>query len=127
MVAQVLIDGRYQGGRPPDGYLVADSGPHPHPRKAQEGQRPRHLVIDDEAAPIVQRIFDLYLAGWGIRAIAEQLNRDGAPCPSAHAPRQNSHRRMDGWQHSAVVAILSRIRGTPGTRSTVGGRRSRSN
>jgi hypothetical protein len=26
---RVLIDGRYQGGGPPYGYLVADSGPHP--------------------------------------------------------------------------------------------------
>ena len=112
MAAQVLIDGRYQGGRPPYGYLVVDGGPHPHPRKAQEGQRLRHLVIDSEAAPVVQRIFDLYLAGWGRKAIAEQLNRDGVPCPSAHAPGQNSHRRMDGWQHSTVAAVLENPRYT---------------
>jgi hypothetical protein len=30
-------------------------------------------VVDDEAAPIVQRIFDLHLAGWCRKAIAEQL------------------------------------------------------
>ncbi|GAA0946545.1 recombinase family protein [Kribbella koreensis] len=112
MAAQVLIDGRYQGGRPPYGYLVVDGGPHPHPRKAQEGQRLRVLVVDDAAAAVVQRIFEMYLAGWGSKAIAEQLNRDGVPCPSAHAPQQNRHRKMDGWQHSAVVAILENPRYT---------------
>ena len=67
MAAQVLIDGRYQGGRPPYGYLVADAGPHPNPRKAQEGHRLRVLVIDEPAAEVVRRIFELYLQGWGRR------------------------------------------------------------
>lgn len=59
---------------------------------------------------MVQRIFKLYLAGSGNKAIAEQLNRDGVPCPSAHAPRQNRHRKMDGWQYSGVVATLRSFR-----------------
>lgn len=112
MASQVLIHGRYQGGRPPYGYLVADAGPHPHPRKAQEGQRLRVLPVDEFAAAVVQRIFDLYLQGWGNKAIAELLNREGIPCPSAHMPRQNRHRKMDGWQHSSVVAILDNPRYT---------------
>ncbi|MEV0799923.1 recombinase family protein [Kribbella sp. NPDC050281] len=112
MAAQVLIDGRYQGGRPPYGYQVVDGGPHPHPRKAQEGHRLRVLVIDEFAAAVVQRIFDLYLDGWGRKAIAELLNREGVPCPSAHAPRQNRHRLMDGWQHSTVAAVLENPRYT---------------
>jgi hypothetical protein len=72
MAAQVLIDGRCQGGRPPYGYVVADGGvhPHPHPRKALEGQRLRVLVVDDFAAEVVRRIFELNLAGWGNKAIA---------------------------------------------------------
>lgn len=112
MAAQVLIDGRYQGGRAPYGYLVADGGPHPHPRKALEGHRLKVLVIDEFAAGTVRRIFDLYLQGWGRKAIAEQLNRDGVPCPSAHSPKQNRHRRMDGWQHSTIAAILENPRYT---------------
>src|SRR4051812_47189424 len=59
MAAQVLIDGRYQGGRPPYGYVVVDGGPHPHPRKAQEGHRLRCLAIDEFASTVVRRIFDL--------------------------------------------------------------------
>ncbi|TCC33229.1 recombinase family protein [Kribbella speibonae] len=112
MAAQVLIDGRYQGGRPPYGYVVVDGGPHPHPRKAAEGQRLRVLAIDEVAATVVRRIFDLYLDGWGRKAIVEQLNREGVPCPSARAPQQNRHRSMDGWQHSTVVAILNNPRYT---------------
>ncbi|WP_202867430.1 recombinase family protein [Kribbella pittospori] len=112
MAAQVLIDGRFQGGRAPYGYVVVDGGPHPHPRKAQEGQRLRVLAIDEPAAEVVRRIFALYLEGWGRKAIVEQLNREGVPCPSAHSPQQNRHRTMDGWQHSTVVAILNNPRYT---------------
>ncbi|WP_328325747.1 recombinase family protein [Kribbella sp. NBC_00382] len=68
--------------------------------------------MGDFAAAVVQRIFEMYLAGWGRKAIAEQLNRDGVPCPSAHAPHQNRHRKMDGWQHSTIVAILENPRYT---------------
>ncbi|MEV0788706.1 recombinase family protein [Kribbella sp. NPDC050459] len=112
MAAQVLIDGRYQGGRAPYGYVVADGGPHPHPRKAQEGLRLKVLVVDEFAAAVVRRVFELYLEGWGKKAIAECLNREGVPCPSAHSPRQNRHRKMDGWQHSTIVAILDNPRYT---------------
>ncbi|WP_410790969.1 recombinase family protein [Kribbella sp. C-35] len=112
MAAQVLIDGRYQGGRPPYGYVAVDGGPHPHPRKAQEGLRLKVLAIDEFAADVVRRIFDLYLQGWGKKAIAEYLNREGVPCPSAHSPHQNRHRKMDGWQHSTIVAILDNPRYT---------------
>jgi hypothetical protein len=64
------------------------------------------------AAAVVRRIFDLYLAGCGRKAIAEVLNREGVPCPSAHAPKQNRHRKMDGWQHATVAAILENPRYT---------------
>jgi Recombinase len=112
MAAQVLIDGRYQGGRAPYGYVFADGGPHPHPRKAQEGHRLRVLMVDEFAAAVVRRIFDLYLQGWGRKAIAEQLNREGVPCPSAHSPGQNRHRMMGGWQHSTVAVVLENPRYT---------------
>jgi DNA invertase Pin-like site-specific DNA recombinase len=37
MDAQVVNEGRHQGGRAPYGYVVVDGGPHPNPRKAAEG------------------------------------------------------------------------------------------
>ena len=112
MDAQVLDEGRHQGGRAPYGYVVADAGPHPNPRKAAEGYRLRVLEIDEIAAEVVRRIFAEYLQGQGDRAIAHNLNRDDIPCPSARRPDQNRHRPADGWQGSAIRSILENPRYT---------------
>ncbi|TWG07660.1 recombinase family protein [Saccharopolyspora dendranthemae] len=37
----------------------------------------------------MKQIFAEYLSGRGDRAIADGLNRDGVPCPSARRPEQN--------------------------------------
>src|SRR5205807_2677769 len=92
--------------------VVADGGPHPNPRKAAEGYRLRVLAIDEPSAAVVQRIFDEYCDGIGDRAIANGLNRDGIPCPSARRPDQNRHRLADGWQGSTVRSILENARYT---------------
>lgn len=112
MDAQVVNEGRHQGGRAPYGYLTVDGGPHPNPRKAAEGFRLRVLAVDEFAAQVVRRIFADYRRGLGDRAIASGLNRDGIPCPSAHRPEQNRHRLADGWQGSAVRVILENPRYT---------------
>lgn len=112
MDAQVVNDGRYQGGRAPYGYVVVDGGPNPNPRKAAEGFRLRLLAIDDGPAEVVRRIFAEYLGGMGDRAIANGLNRDGIACPSARRPDQNRHRRADGWQGSTIRSILENPRYT---------------
>jgi DNA invertase Pin-like site-specific DNA recombinase len=112
MDAQVVNEGRHQGGRAPYGYVTIDGGPHPNPRKAAEGYRLRILALDEEAAEVVRRIFAEYLAGRGDRAIANGLNRDGIPCPSARRPEQNTHRLADGWQGSTVRSILENPRYT---------------
>jgi len=41
-----------------------------------------------------------------IYAIADQLTRDGIPCPSAHDPGCNRHRSGQAWSKGAVRAIL---------------------
>jgi hypothetical protein len=112
MDAQVLNEGRHQGGRAPYGYMVIDGGPHPNPRKSAEGYRLRVLAIDEDSADVVKRIFAEYLDGQGDRAIANGLNRDGIPCPSARRPDQNRHRLADGWQGSTVRAIVDNPRYT---------------
>lgn len=70
------------------------------------------LALDEPTADVVRRIFAEYLDGNGDRAIANLLNRDGIPCPSAHRPDQNRHRLADGWQGSSVRAILDNPRYT---------------
>jgi DNA invertase Pin-like site-specific DNA recombinase len=112
MDAQVINEGRHQGGRAPYGYTVVDGGPHPNPRKAAEGYRLRVLAIEDASAQVVRRIFTEYLDGKGDRAIAAGLNRDAIPCPSARRPDQNRHRLADGWQGSTVRSILENPRYT---------------
>lgn len=97
---------RHLGGRPPYGYQSVDVGPHPNPAKAAAGQRAHKLALNPETAPIIQRIFAEFLAGRGIRAIADRLARSGVPSPSAQDPGRNRHRDQRGWAHSTVRAIL---------------------
>jgi site-specific DNA recombinase len=106
MTAQAQVEGRFLGGRPPYGYLIADAGPHPNPAKAADGKRLHRLDLDPEAAPVVQRIFAEFIAGHGFYAIAEGLTRDGIPSPSAHDRARNRHRCGIAWNKFAVRAIL---------------------
>ncbi len=98
---------RFLGGRPPYGYKLVDAGPHPNHGRAAAGQRSHRLVPDDDTAPVVRRIFELYVAGSGLRSIAQTLTDDGVLSPSAHDPHRNPHRDPRGWAFSAVRAILA--------------------
>src|ERR1700744_1815389 len=69
MGAQATGEGRFLGGRPPYGYLIADAGPHPNPAQAADGNRLHKLDLDPEAAPVVRRIFTEFTAGHGFYAI----------------------------------------------------------
>ena len=98
--------GRHLGGRPPYGYYLADAGEHPNPKKRGLGQRLHRLEPDPVTAPVVRRIFEMFAAGNGLKAIANALTADGVPSPSAHDRARNSHRDPRGWAHSAVRTIL---------------------
>ncbi len=112
MAAMAEIEGRYLGGRPPYGYKLINLGPHPNPAKAADGKRLHGLDLDPYAAPVVQRIFQEFLEGKGLFAIAEGLTQDGIPSPSAHDPRRNRHRSGIAWSKSAIRAILTNPRYT---------------
>ena len=114
MAAQAAIEGRFLGGRPPYGYVLADAGPHPNPAKAATGQQLHRLELDPIAAPVVVRIFEEYVSGKGLYAIARGLTEDGIPSPSAHDPARNRHRVAGRgvWAKSAVRAILKNPRYT---------------
>ena len=114
MASQAAIEGRFLGGRPPYGYMLGDAGPHPNPGKAAIGQRLHVLVPDPTAAPNVQRIFDDFIAGKGLYAIAEGLTSEGVLSPSAHDPKRNRHRTSSGgaWSKHAVKVILENARYT---------------
>lgn len=112
MQVQVQQEGRFQGGRPPYGYIAVPYAPHPNPRKAAEGFRLKRLESDPAASPIVQRIFSEVLEGRSLRQIARSLNTEGVPCPSAHDPNRNTHRPQNGWQVSSLRAIIANQRYT---------------
>ena len=112
MAALAQIEGRFLGGRPPYGYLLADAGPHPNPAKAADGKRLSRLEIDPETAEVVRSMFAWFIDGLGIYAIAERLTRAGIPCPSAHDPDRNKHRSGVAWSKGAVRAILTNPRYT---------------
>jgi len=102
--------GRWLGGRPPYGYRIADCGPHPNPSKAASGARLHQLARDPETAPVVARIYAMYLAGAGYKQIASVLTNEGLPCPSAHDRERNSHRPGHAWAMSVVRTILTNPR-----------------
>ena len=114
MNAQVALDGKYQGGRPPYGYRLADAGPHPNPAKALDGKRLRVLEPHPDYAQVVQRIYAEFLGGAGIKAIASALTADGVLSPSASDPERNRHRSASrgAWGQSAVRTILKNPRYT---------------
>lgn len=71
-----------------------------------------HLIIDEEAAEVVKRIFNEYLCGVGQVTIANRLNKEGIPCPSEykHQKGLNYHNSNLGdikkWTYSTVHNIL---------------------
>ncbi len=64
------------------------------------GRRYTVAVVNDQEAPIIERIFIEYLAGRGQKQIAHRLNEDGVPAPSA------GRRGSGSWAPSAVRTIL---------------------
>lgn len=75
----------------------------------------RHkLVVDEEAAAIVRRIFSLYNQGQGKISIAHILNEEHIPCPSEYKKlkglRYTNCHRMDYttyWTYSTVHKVLN--------------------
>lgn len=74
-----------------------------------------HLIIDEEAAAVVRYIFDLYLQGNGMTAIAQKLNEQNILNPASYKqihgqPFQNSHKKCsDIWHAYSVGRILSNL------------------
>ena len=99
-------NGEFVGSFAPYGYLV-------------DPDNKNHLIIDEVAAPIVKRIFDLYIHGMGYISIAKTLNDENIPPPCVHKKQmgskyyngnyeKNSAPRTT-WSDSAVYAILRRF------------------
>ncbi len=89
-----------------------------HAKKASYGyikgtDTKRTLIIDEEAAPIVIRIFEMYASGITPNKIAATLNEEKVPSPEQYAfnkysfkGHKNSHRL---WAQAAIVRILNNL------------------
>lgn len=69
-------------------------------------------IVDDEAAAIVKRIFDLCIAGKGPMQIAKILTADRVLTVTAYNARQKGRSLPDNpcsWNSNAVIKILERM------------------
>ena len=99
-------NGEFVGSFAPYGYLI-------------DRNNKNHLVIDEIAAPVVRRIFDMYIHGFGYVGIAKILNSENIPPPCEHKKQLGSnyynanfeksalHKAV--WSDAAVYAILRRF------------------
>lgn len=65
----------------------------------------KQLVINQETAPVVQEIFELYSKSWGYKKIATHLNKKGIPTPSQARNFANSKQTLN-WKAQHIVRIL---------------------
>ena len=86
-------------GRPPYGYR-------------SDPQDKDHWILDEEAAPVVKRIFDLTIAGKGPNQIARILAQDQVLTTKALYAQRKGKPLPDQpyhWGEQSVIAILERI------------------
>lgn len=93
-------NGQFIGSFPPFGYQK-DPGDH------------NKLVVDPEAAGVVELIFRLYLRGYSPQQIADHLNAEGVPNPTDYkrlqgSPYQNGRQKYEGagWNRTSIRRIL---------------------
>lgn len=94
--------GQFIGSFAPYGYQIDSNDKH-------------HLVIDEETAPVVKTIFDMYASGEGYRKIVQELNAQGILSPSAYKEKigskytncnADSSNSKGLWTQSTIAAIL---------------------
>lgn len=65
----------------------------------------KELVINEETAPVVREIFELYSKDWGYQKIATYLNKKGIPTPSQSRNFANA-KQTANWKAQHIVRIL---------------------
>ncbi len=101
-LAYKRAQGQFIGSFAPYGYQIDPENKH-------------HLVIDEETAPVVRQIFEMYVSGEGYRKIVQELNDQGTISPSEYKRQKGSkyvNANADSgnskglWTQSTVAAIL---------------------
>ena len=97
--SEMAREGKFASANAPYGYLKSPEDKH-------------KLIVDEEVAPVIRKIFQLKLAGLSARKITQTLNQAGIPSPAQYALQKK--RGMDwrrknstsGWDSTKVIAIL---------------------
>lgn len=78
-----------------------------HPSKKHQ------LVIDEQTAPVVRRIFMEVIAGKSCTQIAKELNTEGVPTPAQQKSisRRTSAKKPQ-WTHYALLAMIENLKYT---------------
>lgn len=87
--------GKFIGSKPPYGYR-RDPADH------------NHLLVDEQQATQVRRMFDMILKGVGAAGVARQLNEEKIPPPSAVNPYSiTAETSAIGWSDTMVRRIIT--------------------
>ena len=91
-------NGKYICEKPPYGYRKSETIRH-------------QLVIDEEAAKVIRRIYREYLNGKSMYALSKELNKDGISCPAKHMQESGIYNsdKKDYSDSVWTVAAVSRI------------------
>ncbi len=88
--------GKFIGAFPPFGYR-------------KDSTDKNKLIIDEETSVIIERIFNMYLQGYGPSKIANELNREGVITPTKYKEAISNYSgrsKVDLWNHNTVRVIL---------------------
>lgn len=94
------------------GLRCSGSVPYGYRRDPEDKQ---HLIVDEEPAAVVRRIFQMVIDGYGVMSIADALTADKIMIPSAYAkcnyPENNHSKGFHDpyrWSSTAVGYILEK-------------------
>lgn len=94
------VNGIYSGSKPPYGYNKADN-------------EKRTFIVDEEIAPYVVRIFEMYASGISPKQIAEIFNEEDVPSPGRVAflkfGRTYNDNEKPMWEQATIRPILRNI------------------
>jgi len=64
------------------------------------------LVVDERYRKVIQEIFDLYIKGWGYRALADYVQNRGIPTPSADK-NYSGAKKAGRWNEQHIRRIIT--------------------
>lgn len=77
-----------------NGSFVSSFAPYGYQKDPESKNR---LIVDEEAAGVVESIFRMAANGWRTSDIAKKLNEDGVPTPSVYRCMKNPHLDINNY------------------------------